>query len=271
MIQKMGCNYISMLNDGNGYSVNLQNDIIELISANANNSDGICINSFTQFDFNGTNDAQLDIILNEIISLYDNSVNKEDPVIIYIGYKETYSILLNKLNTITLSNKNISNIHIISSEAAFTINYNSNINEKIKIYRVSLNSFDINSYTSLLSYYKVLLQSISTNKTKNIWISEYLRLSYNCSLVPSNNLNSCNINDVDSLPESQYLFYLIYSIFGFFEQLKVTSVQMCPEVLNIDDCQSLSNNVGLVMLTNNLRNAVLKFQYYDLIFNQFRV
>ncbi len=271
----MGCNYISLFYDNNSYSLSLKNDIKALFEATKNTEDAeICINKFIKFEYNDqSDDDEFNQYLDEIFELYDNEKNIEDPVIVYLGYSETYSKLVEKLNVIANDRSNINNIHLVSSEAANKIV--SKVSEKIKLYQLSLKTFDMNEYVELNEHYKRILQSFSSYGQNIPWINEYIMIKYNCSLLNNiENTAKCNQADIDSfieLPNSQYLTYLIYSMAVFFEQLKTTCVSLCPVNTNINDCKKLSDKIGLKKFTDNLRNVDLSLEYYQLIFEKIRV
>jgi hypothetical protein len=275
LIKKMGCNYISLFYDNNSYSLSLKNDIKALFEATKNTEDAeICINKFIKFEYNDqSDDDEFNQYLDEIFELYDNEKNIEDPVIVYLGYSETYSKLVEKLNVIANDRSNINNIHLVSSEAANKIV--SKVSEKIKLYQLSLKTFDMNEYVELNEHYKRILQSFSSYGQNIPWINEYIMIKYNCSLLNNiENTAKCNQADIDSfieLPNSQYLTYLIYSMAVFFEQLKTTCVSLCPVNTNINDCKKLSDKIGLKKFTDNLRNVDLSLEYYQLIFEKIRV
>ena len=270
----MKCNYVSIFYDYNSYSINLKNELVNLINNDTINGDSdICVNSFNQFEFNGTNQDQLDIILNNMLNLYENNMNQEDPVIIYIGYQKTYSVLINKLNIIVSNNLSIKNIHLISSASVETSVANGNKSDKIKFYSLSLKESNINEYSDFLNYYKEILNITSkTNDTTIIsWINEYLQFSNNCPLFNHANFTNCNISNITEITDSQFLRYSMYSIFGFYEIFKVTSLTTCLSNSNIDECKTLQEDSSLKNLIEHLRNGYFNFQYYGLMWIEMRV
>jgi len=272
LIKKMGCNYVSIFYDFNSYSINLKNDLQTLIQ---NNDDpGICVNSFNQFQYNGTNQDQIDLMLKDMLNLYENSINhEEDPVIIYIGYQVTYSVLLNKLNNIALNTDAFKSIHLISSDAVEKFLINGTKSDKIKFYSLSFKESNINKDPEFLNYYKKLLDSISkTNDTKSLpWIDEYLKIKNNCSLFNNSIFPECNTSNIYEITNSQYLTYSMYSVYIFYEKLKVYSIALCPTTNNVDDCALLPNDSSLPNFTEYLRKADFNFQNYDLMWKEIRV
>ena len=265
----MNCNYVTLIYDYNLNSINLKNDIVALL-----NDTNICLNSIVQFQYNDINANRTDQLVNNILSLYDNSNNKEDPVVIFIGYEDLYTLILNKLSNAASHNADINYIHLISSETIENYKIKESISNKIKLYSLTLFSYDINSYTDFMIYYKNLLNSTANNNNNNksvTWINEYLQSTYNCTLLKNTILEHCNLNNINKLTNSQYLTYSFYSIFGFFEKLIVTAATFCPYTHNIDSCVAIAEDSGLIQLTKYLRNADFKFDYYDLLWSEIRV
>lgn len=234
------------------------NSIQTINEAKKYTDDEFCINKFLQFDYDGNNVDALDYELMNILSLYDNTVNKENPVIIYLGYDLTFLKIIERIDQITRNDNNINSVVIISSDAV-NPNFNLPIDTKITCLSISFENLSQIIYNySTNAYYKNISLSYLNNEDSQIgyipFINKYFQEKHGCSLNKSLP-NACSIDQInnDTLSNAVYMQFLIYTMIGFVEEFKTTYVKICPKNPGLDNCDKLYDNSGMKLFTNNLR------------------